>query len=157
MTKYQWLLAIHVLGAFLFVSGSILAGLLHFAAMRRERPSEIAVALRLVRVAVVIVGIGSVVSLGLGIWLVDYLPGYDFDDAWILAALVLWAVSVALSGPGGTRARHARELAERLAAAGDAPSEDLKRAVADRAALALNYASFAVLLAILGLMIWKPA
>ena len=49
-----------------------------------------------------------------------------------IAAIVLWAISGALSGPAGKKMRHARELAEKLAADGDQPSETLQRAVADR-------------------------
>jgi uncharacterized membrane protein len=36
VTKYGWLLLVHVLGAFLFLSGSIVAGVLALAAMRRD-------------------------------------------------------------------------------------------------------------------------
>ena len=157
MSTYQWLLGFHLLGAFLFVSGAVLAGLLHSTAMRRERPSEVAAALGVARIGVAVTGIGSVVSLGLGIWLVDHLPGYDFGDAWIAASLVLWTASGALAAPGGRSLSKARELAERLAAEGDRPSAELRRAVADPVALVLNYSSLALLIAILGLMVWKPA
>jgi uncharacterized membrane protein len=75
---------------------------------------------------------------------------------WIAAAIVLWVASLVLGGPSGTRLRHARELAEKLAAEGDQPSPELHRAVTDRVALVLNYASFACVVAILVLMIFKP-
>ena len=52
--------------------------------------------------------------------------------------------------------RSPRELGEELAAAGDQPSPDLQRAVNDRAALVMNYTSFACLVAILVLMVFKP-
>jgi uncharacterized membrane protein len=74
----------------------------------------------------------------------------------VIAAIVLWFVAGALAGPAGKRLRHARELADRLAAGGDRPSEALRDAVADRRALALNYASFAAVIAILVLMVFKP-
>jgi uncharacterized membrane protein len=108
VTKYDWLLLVHILGAFLFLSGSIVAGVLALAAMQRERPSEIALLLRLVRPAVIVVGVGSLVALGLGIWLAEYV-GYGLGRAWVVAAIVLWAASGALAGPAGktmyTRAR----------------------------------------------------
>lgn len=157
VTKYDWLLLIHILGAFLFLSGSVVAGILQLAAMRRDRPSEVALLLGMVRPMVIAVGIGSLVALGFGIWLAaDSAFGASLDDAWVVAAIVLWVVSVALGGAGGTPMRHARQLAERLAVDGDRPSEDLHRAVADRRALVLSYASFAALIAILILMVWKP-
>jgi hypothetical protein len=42
VTKYDWLLLVHISGAFLFLSGSVVAGVLALAAMQRERPSEVA-------------------------------------------------------------------------------------------------------------------
>ncbi len=155
MTKYDWLLLFHVLGAFLFLSGSIVAGILQLTAMRRDRPSEVALLLGLTRPAVAVVGVGSLVTLGLGLWLADD-AGYGIGDGWVVAAIALWAVSGALGGAGGRPLRHARELAERLAADGNRPSEELQRAVGDRRALALSYLSFAALVAILVLMVWKP-
>lgn len=157
VTTYQWLLGFHVLGAVLFVAGAVAAGLLHAAAMRRRQPSEIALLLRLTRVGVVVNGIGSLLSLGLGLWLVDYLPTYRLGDAWIAAALALWGASMVPAAVGGRAMRHARLLAERLAEEGDAASPELRRRVSDPLALVLNYLSLAMVLAILGLMVWKPA
>jgi uncharacterized membrane protein len=125
--------------------------------MRRERPSEVALLLGLVRPIVLVVAIGSLGALGFGIWLTQDNPdGVTLGDAWVIAAIVLWLAAGALAGPAGKRLRHARELAQRLAAEDDRPSETLRAAVADRAALALNYASFALVIAILVLMIFKP-
>jgi uncharacterized membrane protein len=149
------LLALHILFAVLFLGASAVAGVLHFGAMRRERPSDVAGLLRRVRLTVPFVGVGALGTLGVGLALV-HRQGYSFSDGWIVAALVLWVAAVALGTPSGTMLRHTRELAERLAADGDRPSEELHRAVANPVALALNYASFACLLAILVLMILKP-
>jgi uncharacterized membrane protein len=157
VSKYDWLLVLHLLAAFCFLSGSIAAGILHWLAMRRDRPSEIALLLGLVRPMVAVIGIGSIAVLGLGIWLTRDSPdGVGLGDGWVIAAIVLWCVAVALGGPAGKQLRHARELAERMAADGDRPSETLHDAVADRRALVLNYASFAALIAILVLMVFKP-
>ena len=155
MTTFQWLLGFHLLGAFLLVSGAVGAGMLQLEAARRERPSEIALLLGLTRVAVAIVGVGSLLALAFGLWLVDH-QGLDWGDAWISAAIVLWVVSLALGGIGGRSARHARHLAERLARDGDRRSPELNRALADPVARALNYGSFLTAVAILALMFWKP-
>lgn len=156
MTTYQWLLGFHVLAAFLFISGAVVAGLFHSAAMRRERPSEVAALLRLTRAGVAVNGVGALASLGVGIWLVDYLPHRHIGDAWIAAALGLWIASGVPAALGGRPLRNARALAERLAAEGDAPSQELRARVADPVALFLNYLSLAMVVAILALMIWKP-
>jgi uncharacterized membrane protein len=155
VTKYDWLLLLHILGAFLLLGGSLVAGVLHLTAMRRERPSEVALLLQLTRPMIGLVGIGMVLVLGFGLWLVDD-AGYGYGDGWVVAVLVLWALSGALGGRGGRHLRNARELAERLAIDGDRPSPELHAAVADRRALVLSYASFAALVAILVLMVFKP-
>lgn len=155
MTTTQWLLGFHLVGAFLFVSGAIAVGLLHAAAVRRERPSEVAFLLGLTRLAVAAVGIGALAALGFGTSLV-HRSGLSFGDTWLAASLVLWIASVVLGGIGGRSARHARYLAERIATTGDQPSDELRRALTSPAGQVLNYASFLSALAILALMIWKP-
>ena len=155
MTQYQWLLGLHVVGAFLFVSGAVAAGALQWRARLRDRPSEIALLLELTRIAVVIVAAGLLATVAFGAWLVSR-GEFHWGDAWIVAALALVVVSVIAGTVGGRSARHARYLAERLAAAGDEASGELKRALADPKALALNYTSFLAALAVLALMVWKP-
>jgi uncharacterized membrane protein len=111
VTKDDWLLVFHVFGAFLFLSGAVGIAVFSLAAVRRERPSEIALLFRLGRVAEHAVNVGAVVALGFGIWLVEDLPYYKLSDGWIVAALVLWALSGALGGAGGARYKRAREEA----------------------------------------------
>ena len=157
MGKYQWLLFLHVTGAFLFFGGSIVAGVLNFAAQRRERPSEIALLLRLTRVGVVVLSIGTPMLFVFGLWLVSASPnGYGYGDAWVVAALVLFAVVNAIGGAGGKREKETRLLAESLAGAGEAPSAELTARLRDPRAHVLSWASFVLTLAILALMIWKP-
>jgi uncharacterized membrane protein len=145
------LLFFHLLGAFLFFSGGVVAGVLHLAAMRRDRPSEVALLLGLTRWGAAAVGLGALMTLGFGLGLAA--DEHVLGAGWVGAAIGLWVVAMALGGLGGRPLRHARELAERL---GDEPSEELRRAVADRRALVLNWLSFAALLAIVVLMVFKP-
>jgi uncharacterized membrane protein len=156
VASVQWLLGFHVLGAVLFVSGAVVAGLLQSAALMRERASEVARLLRLTRVGVLLATVGALLALALGIALVERL-GYRYSESWVSASFALWAASLALGALGGRSARHCRYLAERLAAEGDQPAKELRRALRDPFALAVNYASLAAALAILGLMIWRPA
>jgi uncharacterized membrane protein len=155
MTKYDWLLLFHVLGAFLIVAGSIVAAILQLAAVRRTRPSEVLLLLGLIRPAVVAIGIGAILTLGLGLWLADD-AGYGIGDEWVVAAIALWVVANALGGASGKPIGRAAELAQRLAEDGDQPSAELHRAVADRRAFVLSYLSFAAVMAILVLMVFKP-
>ncbi|HZS25408.1 MAG TPA: DUF2269 family protein [Gaiellaceae bacterium] len=151
----QWLLFFHLVGAFCLVSGAVVAGTLQLAALRRERPSEIAILLRTTRAGVLLVVLGAVLALVFGIALASNL-GYGLSPAWIQAALGLWLASVALGALGGRTAREARHLAERLAAEGDRPSDELRSLVAHRPSLLLSYASSVLVVAIVVLMVWRP-
>ena len=155
MDRYQWLVFLHVTGAFLVLGGAVFAGILNFFAMRRDRPSEVVTLYSLVRYAAAAIGVGMFVTLGLGLWLVEDVE-YSWGDAWIVLALILWAIAGALGGQGGKRERETRELAERLAAEGDAPSAELRARMRDPVTLALSWGSGVAVLAILALMIWKP-
>ena len=74
----------------------------------------------------------------------------------MIAALVLWVVANAAGGMGGRREKATRELAERLAAEGDAPSAELSARLRDPVTLALELRQRAAVVVILALMIWKP-
>jgi uncharacterized membrane protein len=145
----------HLLSAFALVAGAATAGILQLAAGRRRRPSEVALLLRTTRPAVLLVVVGLVGTLGFGIALARH-QGRSLGETWISAALALWVVALVTGELGGRSARHARRLAERLAAEGDRPSDELRELVSHRPALLLSYASAAAILAIVVLMVWKP-
>lgn len=156
MSTYNWLLMLHVTGAFLFLGGGAAAGILNIRAWYAERPSEIALLLRLIsRVAVPAIGIGSITSLVFGIWLVHHL-GYSYGAFWVWAAIVLWVIAGALGGRGGTYQNKAGVEAGKLAAAGDTMTPELRALVRDPVGNALSYGSGLTLVLILILMIWKP-
>jgi uncharacterized membrane protein len=152
---YHWYLFLHLVGALCFFMGGAIAGTLQLGAMRRERPSEIALLLGLTRVGVLFVLAGAVLTIAFGIALAEH-QGYGLSPAWIQAALGLWAAAVVLGALGGRTARHARYRAEQLAAAGDQPDEELRALVAHRPTLVLSYVSSILLVAILVLMVWRP-
>ena len=149
------LLFFHLLGAVCFFAGGAVVGTLQLAAIRRERPGEVYALLRLAPVGAVLVGLGAVLTLGFGLALAEH-EGFGLSPAWIQAALGLWVAAMAVGGYGGRTARHARHLAERLAADGDEPSSELHALVAAPLPLAASLASGIMLLAILSLMVWQP-
>jgi uncharacterized membrane protein len=155
MTLDQWLLGLHVTGAFFILGGSVIAGVFAVLALRSSLPSEIALFLGLTRVAVVFVGLGSILTLGLGLWLVHRL-GYDFGQTWIGTSIALWIAAMAAGGMGAGRDKRTRLLAVRLAAEGDAPSTELAARLRDPTTIALSWGAGVCVLAILVLMIWKP-
>ena len=156
MDRYHWLLVFHMAGALLLLGGAVFAGILNAAALRRERPSEIAVLYRLARIAVTAISVGLPLVLVFGIWLVADLDFVKWSQTWVILALVGWALAGALGGAGGKREKETRLLAERLAAESDAPSPELHARMRDPLTLALSWGSGVVVLGILALMIWKP-
>ena len=157
MSKYDWLLFFHVTGAFFLVGGSVSAAAFTIMARLRQRPSEVASLLGLVRFSLPFIYAGVTLTIVFGVWLVHAAEqGYSYGDAWVVAALVLWVLGNALGGIGGAQEGKTQELAARLAAEGDVPSAELRAQLRAPLPLALNFGSGLAVLAILALMIWKP-
>ncbi len=156
MRTYDWLLALHVTGAFLFLGGAVAAGVFSVLARRAERPSEIALLLGLTRVPVVAINLGMLMTIVFGLWLVLHVDDYELWEGWVLASLLLWLVTGALGYLGGTRERETRREAERLAAADDSPADAVALRLRNRVANMLSWGAGLVGVLILVLMIWKP-
>ena len=155
MSTAQWLLMFHITGAFFLVGGSVAAGVLNVLSVRAPRPIETALYLRLIRTVLPVIGIGSIATLVFGLWLVHELD-FAFWSFWIIAALVLWAVSSALGGAGGKHQERARAKAEQLAAAGDTSDDELRAILRDRRGQAMSWLAGLATLLLLVDMIWKP-
>jgi uncharacterized membrane protein len=157
VSKYDWLLFLHMSGAFLLLGGGAVAGALNIAALRRERPSEVVVLFGLIRIAVVMITVGGILAFVFGLWLVADSPwSYSYGDGWVIAAIVLLLVANALGAVGGRREDRTKELARELAASGDEPTPELRALLRDPVTLALSYGSGLVLVVLLAIMIWKP-
>jgi uncharacterized membrane protein len=154
-TTTEWALFFHIVGAFLFVGGAIVAAAGFEAARRRSRPDEVALLLGLTRVGVVLVALGAMLVLAFGLWLVGIGP-WSLGTAWVDAALVLFAVAVVLGWVGGQRPKQARRLAVSLAREGREEDAELRALLDDRFARTANYATALVVLAIVVLMVFKP-
>jgi uncharacterized membrane protein len=151
----QWLLAFHITGGFLLLGGAVVAGELNVLALRAQRPSEIVVFLGLVRFVVPLIGLGALLTLVLGLWLVHH-DGFSYGAFWVWAAVVLWVIGNALGGRGGRRQEKAREEAQRCAAEGDVSTDRLRELLRDPAGNAMSWGSGLAILLVLVLMIWKP-
>ena len=156
MTLYDWLLFLHVTGAFFLIGGIVVAGILNLVAIgKRRRPSEVAALYGLVRFAVPLIGLGLLLTLVLGLWLVSE-ANYGYGDGWIVAALVLWVAASVLGNIDGRYQRKTGQLAGRLAAEGDVPTPELRARLTNPVALAISYGSGLMAFAVLAIMIWKP-
>jgi uncharacterized membrane protein len=90
MSLYETLLFFHVLGAFALVAGT--TAMAPFALGWGLSALERIGTARLAMIGSILSGIGAVLTLVLGLWLVSNV-GYSFFRFWILGALVLWAIA----------------------------------------------------------------
>lgn len=153
-TTYNVALVLHIFAALLFVSGIVVAGAGFEAARRRNRPGEIALLLSLTRIGALMVAVGGLLLPIFGLWMV-HLGHWGYGSAWIDWAIGLYVLALVLGGLGGQRPKQARKLAVQLSADGAPLSDELRRLLNDRLSLAENYASLAVVLGILVLMVFK--
>jgi hypothetical protein len=104
VSRYEWLLFLHLIGAFAAVGSAVVFSVLLLGADRVAGSELTFLARRLWDV-------GGLLTLVFGIWLA--LDDYSIVDGWILAALVLWAIAGAtgirlgmtMEGGGGERVR----------------------------------------------------
>lgn len=145
---------VHILGVLAFVSGVVLAGAAFEAARRRSEPVEIAALLGLTRAGVVLVALGTILLGAFGLWLV-HLGGFGYGSGWVDASIALFVLALGLGGAGGQRPKRARRLATELARENRPVSAELRALLDDRLSLAANYASLAIVAAIVALMVFK--
>src|ERR1700759_4137070 len=97
----------HLLGAFMLVSGTVLAGAGFETARRRQSAAEVAALLSVSRIGAMLGGVGALLVLGFGAWLV-HLAGFKYSAGWINWAFILYIVAMALGGIGRRRHKEAR-------------------------------------------------
>jgi uncharacterized membrane protein len=157
VSRYDWLLFLHVASAFALISAVVLASVLLVVVRNRDVPSEVARLFRLTRLGDILGGVGSVGALGFGIWLAIDVKGYELWDGWIIAAFVLWLMMGAFAGRTTKSINAIRDRSRALAAeSGDAPNAELRSLVRDPRGLWLHAATALAVLLLLVDMIFKP-
>src|SRR4051795_2306457 len=136
MSLYETLLFFHVLGAFALVAGT--TAMAPFALGWGQVVLERAGAARLAFIGSILSGVGAVLTLVLGLWLVHNV-GYQFFRFWVLGALVLWAIAGYSNGEVAGSAREAGKE--------EGPGRDVRM---------LWYVDIAGAILLLVLMVWKP-
>jgi uncharacterized membrane protein len=147
VTKENWALFFHLIGAFLFVSGTVVAAVAYEVARRRTNPAQIAALLQVARIGAVLVGPAGLLTVAFGLWLVD-IEHIGWGAGWVDAAIVLFVAAAALGGFAGQKPKRARELAER--------GQDPRVLLEDPLTRALNYVAALLVVAIIVLMVFKP-
>jgi hypothetical protein len=123
----DWALALHVLSAFAWVAG-IIPFWVSIVAVRRTDTVEGTIRMApVVRVGNAAVGVGKVGTIVLGVWLAFSVGGYETWDGWIVAALVLWVISMPLGQRTGAAYARGMSKARELQTDGQAgPSAELR-------------------------------
>jgi uncharacterized membrane protein len=153
----DWALALHVLSAFSFVAGIVLFWVLIVAVRRTDTPAETLRMEPIVKVGQIAVGIGATGTIVLGIYLAFAVDSYAIWDGWIIAALVLWAISSELGRRTGAAYLQGMNRAKELDAAGEkGPNKGLLALNRTQTGLVLHALTTLAVLLILLDMIFKP-
>jgi hypothetical protein len=96
VSRYDWLLFLHVLSAFAIVGSVVVFTVVVLGARGASGRAPV---LRLTPVARRLWDVGGAGTLVFGVWLAIDLDQYGLFDGWVLAALALWAIAAA----GGIR------------------------------------------------------
>jgi uncharacterized membrane protein len=153
----DWVLALHVLSAFAWVAGVVLLWILIVAVRRTDTAEGTIRTEPVVKVGNAAIGIGMVGTIVFGIWLAFSVGDYDIWDGWIIAALVLWVISMPLGQRTGAVYTKGMDKAHELRMAGHTgPSAELLSLNRTPSGVILHSAWSVVVLLILIDMIWKP-
>jgi len=153
----DWVLSLHVLSAFAFAAGTIVFWVLIVAVRSTDTPEGTIRMEPVVKVGNAAVGIGMGGTIVFGIWLAFSVGNYDLWDGWILAAIVLWVVAIALGQRTGVAYMQGMTKAQELQAAGQTGrSDELLALNRTSNGVVLHAATTAVVLLLLIDMIWKP-
>lgn len=157
MSFDDWMLALHVLSAALYVAGLVLFWVLIVAVRRTDTPERTLSFAPVSRLGNAVVGIGAGGTIVLGIFLAFSVGDYDIWDPWIVAAIVLWFVAAGTGQRTGKAYLVPVQKAQELSAAGQTgPSSELLALNRTSQGLMLQALSSLVLVLILADMIWKP-
>jgi uncharacterized membrane protein len=153
----DWALALHVLSAVAYIAAVVLFWVLIVAVRKIDTPSATMRMEPIVKVGNAAVGIGAVGTFVLGIWLAFSVGSYAIWDGWIIAALVLWAISAALGQRTGAAYMLGMTKAKELDTAGQrGPNTDLLALNRTTNGVVLHALVSAAALLLLLDMIFKP-
>jgi len=157
MALNDWLLALHLLSAFALVGAIVLFSVVIVVVRRTDSPEQVVSAGRLLPVGNVAVIVGSLGVIVFGVWLAISLDGVKVWDAWVLAAIVLWAITSEAGRRSDPEFAPAIERANELVVAGQlGPDAELAGLARTSKGMTLHLIATVGTLLILIDMIWKP-
>jgi hypothetical protein len=152
LSFYDWMLALHVLSAFAVAAALVLFTVLVFAGRRMQTLEDTRLLFRVAPIGGPLIGIGMGLALVLGIVLAIDSDEYQLWDAWIIIAIVLWALMGATGGRTGRYYTDVQKLAESDNASADEVTTRLRASTGAN----FHYLTLALFVLLLLDMIFKP-
>ena len=146
----------HVLGAFIFIGGVVTVSMARFSAIFLLKPADIATVLGSARPIVHVVAFGLLLTIAAGFGVVAEEHGLGYDANFLIATYVLVGWMLIAGAIAGRLDRHTRELAEEQKEKDTIMTDALKERLRDPVSFALNMSMLLSIVAVVGLMIWKP-
>jgi uncharacterized membrane protein len=157
MSKYETLLFLHLLSAFLLVAGAGISTSLGIASTKTKSTKLLAGFSGLSAKAEYFVTVpGAIGAIVFGTWLAHYV-GYDYGDAWLVSAYILFVIALGIGS--GILGRHARRVARKardLVEQGTTESGELQAEAAAPLIALLGMVEIAIVIAFIYLMVAKP-
>lgn len=152
-----WLLGLHLLSAFALAASITLFWILIVASRNVDTPGTTLAIGRVAAVGAITVRVGSIGTLIFGIWLAINLDHIQVWSGWVIAAIVLLAITAAAGQRSGSEYMRAMKKAEELDAAGQTGSNpELLALNSTSRGLWLHLVATIAVFLILVDMIWKP-
>ncbi|MBI5949424.1 MAG: DUF2269 family protein [Chloroflexi bacterium] len=157
MSLEEFLLIVHIFGAFLMVAAAGITTAAGVMSGRSNDLKQIIAWLDLQRVSELFVTTpGAVIAIVFGSWLVSE-AGFEFSEAWLSAAYLLWLVAMGLDhGWFLPFNRRVRRRAAELVAAGSTDASEVKTMLAAPLAAVIGIGLDLSFIVFLFLMVVRP-
>jgi hypothetical protein len=149
---YDWMLALHVLSAFAVAAALVLYSVLVVAGRRMDTLEDARLLFRVAPVGGPLIGAGMGFALLLGIVLAIDADAYQLWDAWVIIAIVLWA----LMGWAGQRTGAYYTAVQEFAESSEASAGEVMSRLRAPTGASFHLLTIAVFLLLLLDMIFKP-
>lgn len=156
MSLNDWILALHLLAAFSLVAAEVAFTSMIVSLWKTDSTRRVSSLMLVSRAATVMVVVGTLGTIVFGIWLSISKDPYDPWDAWVIIAIVLWAVASGLGQQAGSAYGSAALEAAKLAEAGTERDPGLTATFGPSRAFWMHLASNIAIILILIDMVWKP-
>ena len=156
MELNDWILALHLLSAFALIAAEVIFGAMIVTLWREASTLRVDSFYRVSQIATWLVQAGSAGTLIFGLWLSISEDPYEPWNGWIIAAFVLWAITVGTGAVAGKQYGAAAMEAKRLLGEGTSTSSAVAETFGPSKAFKLHLVSNAAIVLLLLDMIWKP-